>query len=317
MSQPVDSTPSIPVQRLLDSLEGVDTSRPHTVHTVPLAGGHVAAGVYRVYIAFEGAETISFVQKRTRTGEVVVMQSLAEHFNLAEIPKLIDAFPDTSSPGHNGSSWFIMPYYDGTTLAFDDDLPPSVIRALASVHAFYAAHPDALDSLPRLDSAYIDSLLDYITLHLDEHREKLTEPVYDAVQGQLTILRDTSILARTLERLPMTLTHGDVHPGNVIQLKSGQHILFDWGNARIAPAMLDLANMVNMDTDEWNLYLSAWNDAAGRPLDLESARLGYTWATAMVNLQYLPFAIGYLDASAVTAMTEKIQNALSTLQSSL
>jgi hypothetical protein len=50
---------------------------------------------------------------------------------------------------------------------------------------------------------------------------------------------------------------------------------------------------VEIDSGSWAAYLAAWESASGVALDATSARLGYYWATAIVNLQYLPFAAGH------------------------
>ena len=100
------------------------------------------------------------------------------------------------------------------------------------------------------------------------------------------------MLLGALEKLPVTLTHGDVHPWNIIRLPDERSILIDWGGARIAPAMLDLANLVEIDSLNWAAYLSTWEAASGIAMDVGLARLRYHWATVMVNLQYLPFRAG-------------------------
>ena len=100
------------------------------------------------------------------------------------------------------------------------------------------------------------------------------------------------MLLGALEKLRVTLTHGDVHPCNIIRLPDERSILIDWDGARIAPAMLDLANLVEIDSLNWAAYLSTWEAASGRAMDINLAYLSYYWATVVINLQYLPFGAG-------------------------
>ena len=137
------------------------------------------------------------------------------------------------------------------------------------------------------------------------------------VEAILQYTMDSPVLGLAYEQLPKTLTHGDVHSGNIFDLGDDNHMLFDWGNARIAPAMLDLANMVEIGSDEWNTYYAAWEAAAGQSLDPEIAQLGYDWATALVNIQYLPFAITHLEPDTVQDMAGKIRKTVTTLQQRL
>jgi hypothetical protein len=81
--------------------------------------------------------------------------------------------------------------------------------------------------------------------------------------------------------------------------------------------MLDLANMIEFGSAAWNTYCSAWEAASGESLDPQIAHMGYDWATALVNIQYLPFAITQLEPDTVLEMAGKIQKSLVTLQGHL
>ena len=128
------------------------------------------------------------------------------------------------------------------------------------------------------------------------------------LKGELEKIGQPSVFEQVLQRLPVTLVHGDVHPGNIIRSPEGESVLIDWGNARIAPAMLDLANVVTLGSDSWAAYFSTWEKAGGPPLDPAQIRREYDWAVAMVNLQYLPFAAAYRNEN-VPKMVERILDA--------
>jgi len=116
-------------------------------------------------------------------------------------------------------------------------------------------------------------------------------------------------LYQALASLPLTLTHGDVHPGNIIQPSTAPAVLIDWGNARVAPAMLDVANLIKLGAESWQQYLSAWAEVTQEPLNSHLAQLGYHWATIMVNTQYLPYAVDFTPPENVAQMVIKIVEA--------
>src|SRR5262249_4036456 len=82
----------------------------------------------------------------------------------------------------------------------------------------------------------------------------------------------------------------DVHPGNVIV--DGPRVgLIDWGSTRIGPPMLDLANLVDSDSDGFAAYKHTWRDLTGVPLDTGQIDVGYRWAALQLPTQYLPWVI--------------------------
>jgi aminoglycoside phosphotransferase (APT) family kinase protein len=102
-------------------------------------------------------------------------------------------------------------------------------------------------------------------------------------------------------RVPETLMHGDLHPGNVASL-NGQMIFFDWTDACVAHPFLDMI-VIFEETDEAkrkqlrDLYLEQWT--AYEPVErlLEAWRLAEPlWAlhqavsyqTILANLEEVP-----------------------------
>jgi aminoglycoside phosphotransferase (APT) family kinase protein len=309
---------NIPLHHLLEyAKQKHHVNEIRTLKLSPLTGGYVAANVYRLDLEFSNAEDVtmvSFVQKHTYSYEVHVMKLLAEQLKNEAIPLLIDHYIDDEHLHQNGASWFVSPFYDGHSLLFDDDMPLSVVKALASVHSFFGKHNEALDTLTKVDTTFVSRLLSLVLSNLDEHKERLPESLIIELHQRLGKEDYAAILGEIFERLPKTLTHGDVHAGNIIRTTDDKYILFDWGNARFAPAMLDLANIIGKDSDEWRAYLADWQEITGEPLDAEVARMGYEWATAVVNLQYLPYAIGYLEPDTVEEMLNKVTDAIAALQ---
>jgi thiamine kinase-like enzyme len=296
---------NIPIHQIIEYVhKGLQRQEMlHTIKIAPLTGGYVASSVYRLDLEFGDAAVHSFVQKYADVSEIRVMKRLQDDLALAEIPPVVSASTE--------NDWFVMPFYEGRPLDFDDDLPLAIIKALATIHAFYGTRTEQIDWLPQVNAAFIEGLVRYIIKCLNDNRERFSTSIYTEVYNQLQAADIAPTLDKTFQRLPKTLIHGDVHSGNVIRTAAGSYILFDWGNARVAPGMLDIANMVEMGSETWNAYVRALEAASGKAVDLEIA---YVWATAVVNLQYLPFAIGQLEPGTAQEMLEKLRAALTVLQ---
>ena len=95
--------------------------------------------------------------------------------------------------------------------------------------------------------------------------------------------------------MPRTLVHGDAHRGNILG-----DTLIDWGNARVAPAALDLATLWAQDAipPPW------FAEPPGRS----------DWAVVQVHVQYLGFAADHLGAARVGEMIETAAAALARLR---
>jgi aminoglycoside phosphotransferase (APT) family kinase protein len=112
-------------------------------------------------------------------------------------------------------------------------------------------------------------------------------------------------LRAALAVLPRTLTHGDAHRGNVLLDPDGA-VLIDWGNARVAPAGLDVATLAAQGAAAPPAY-----DAPELPPDVrEVERL---WAQVHVHVQYLGFAADHLGTERVVEMIDTAARALDAL----
>ncbi len=265
-----------------------------SLKTSPIEGGYIAASIYRHDLVFRlsdgRCETLSVVQKYTVDAEVRLMQALANVCGAEAVPLLIDAARNPDAPHQNGASWFITPFYEGSSLTWEDEMPPPIIETLACVHMQFIVQAARWDWLHRVDAAFFRRTFDN-ALAAGENVLAGGCAYRDATTyADLQRLSDNPVVYGALARLPVTLTHGDVHPENIIHRSDGTFVLIDWGTARIAPAMLDVANMVKIDSRPWHQYLSACDALAGEVQDKELARLGYHWATVMTNIRYLPFA---------------------------
>jgi thiamine kinase-like enzyme len=182
---------------------------------------------------------------------------------------------------------------------------------LARMHAIYENRVDAFSGLYLVDEIYLNHAIDHVLAALPEIKSRLMGSDFEEIERRLATTRNNSQIKNALKQLPLTLTHGDVHPGNLIKNEKSQAVLIDWGNARRAPAALDLANTVKLDSLQWELYLDFCDEAHGKPVDRRLAVLGYYWATIQINLNYLPFAIANRPVETTLDMIEKIMEAQS------
>jgi thiamine kinase-like enzyme len=164
--------------------------------------------------------------------------------------------------------------------------------------------------LYRVDETFFRRTFTNAAAALREAGQQQSNTEYDRLAEQVENFSQNTLLYDLLTSLPVTLTHGDVHSGNFLQSPTGDVTLIDWGNARIAPAMLDVANMIKLDSADYQRYLTEWEAASGQAVDERQMRLNYHWATIMVNAQYLPYAASFLPVDTAQAMAHKIRDAM-------
>ena len=280
-----------------------------------LEGGYASNRVFRHDLTFRFTDgqfqTISVVQKYTGEAEVYVMELLSELGSTTAIPQLIDGARGDRVADKKGDNWFIVPFYPGNSLTFEDEVPTSVIKSLAQLHAHFAPRVNSIEmveGLYHVDLTFFNRTFKNALKGLVQLQEKQPSADLGDMQIRLEEVSQCSVFETALKRLPVTLVHGDVHPENILCLDEGRAVLIDWGNARIAPAMLDVANLVELGSENWNVYLKAWEEASGEVVDMPMARLNYYWATAMVNLQYLPFAAEFSQDN-ILGMIDRICDA--------
>lgn len=287
-----------------------------------LVGGHAGAAVYRVDLRFHlaggCAQIVPVVLKHTSEGEVAVMRALREVQGAEALPLTVACGQQAPLSGGAPVHWFVTPLYEGEHLTFEDEVPRPVVESLARVHAHLCSRLDQLGWLPRLDGDAIHQAFGAALHGLETAGGRRPHPLLAQAHGALTSTSEDPVIWTAFAALPLTLTHGDVHPWNIVRLPGERAVLIDWGNARLAPPMLDLANLVEIDSENWEAYLSAWEGATGEAMDPDLARLGYHWATVMINLQYLPYAAGQwpLDEdapAAVSGMVDRLQDAVQAL----
>ncbi len=271
------------------------------VRSTPLQGGAVARRVTRLdatFIAGAGPpRSRSFVLKHALQREISVMRLLRPLAEGHALPLLAEG-EDADGP------WLLLPFIAGRWLAGQLTLPQDVRETLAQLHTRFAARLDELAFLPRLDGASWADLLDLNERTLAAAPWPAEAAARHELRDGIERLRRAEQVPAALMALPQTLLHGDVHGGNMIaSAEDGRTYLFDWGNARVGPAAVDLVNGVKaMDDPAW---LDCWQRSAALTSAMPPAdelRAGFHAGTAQINVQYLPYAIGHLGEGRALAM---------------
>ena len=276
-----------------------------------LGGGYASQRVLRLdvrlalAIAIDDAESEwseSFVQKYTSETERDVLGLLSSLADEHPLPRLIGTGWD------DFGSWVLMPFIEGP-LHQGFSLPPDVVRTLAHVHSHFGAAPSASASLPRIDAEFWADALTRLETAARDAKPGSPECRVRLLEG-VAVLREARQVIDTVRRLPATLLHGDVHPGNIIQCgASDTAVLFDWGNARVGPAGVDLTNCISSsELPEWKSYWDLVEQLTGNPVGVEERSAQFTVGRIITCLQYLPFAIEHHpDERSLSMMGEALR----------
>jgi hypothetical protein len=261
----------------------------------PLAGGYVAAAVERVDLD-AGGRPAAVVLKRARASEVAAMRALGVVPGV-DRPRLLATGRDRHGP------WLVMPFYAGPALD-GGEVPAEVWDLLGRVHTHW--HRRRPRGVPVVDARWWWGMVTGHTLPAVRGARDRTGDARLAEIVELLEAWSTDARLRTaLALLPRTLTHGDAHRGNVL-LAPGGAVLIDWGNARVAPAGLDVATLAAQGVPAPPAYAPPALPSALREVE----RL---WAQVQVHVQYLGFAADHLGTARVTEMVETAARALDEL----
>jgi aminoglycoside phosphotransferase len=277
------------------------------VDRLPVVGGYSSSLVERLELLVRlpdgGTDKLAVLRKRATDAEVAALRALAEVTGATALPQLLAAGTDADG------RWVMTPFYAGSTLRTEADVSDEVIASLARLHAHYVGVN--VRGLPVVDRELWRGICSHVSMRLSG---LLTDDQLRAPMALVDRVRDDPVLLRALERLPRTLVHGDIHANNLLVDGSGASKIIDWGNARLGPAMLDLASISAPDRPSFALYAEAWADATGEVLARRAMYVGFLWATVYVNTGYLGFAAQRLGLDVVTQMIERAEEALAGLE---
>ena len=266
-------------------------AEPVVLDRTPLAGGYVAASVQRLDLDVAGRD-VAVVLKTASPVEVAAMRA-------------VNVVGSAAAVLAAGDGWLLVPFVDGTPPADGDPVPDAVWATLARVHAhWWRKRPRGI---PVVDAAYWRGLCDRTQVAVRGAAARTGDPVFGVVADALVAWREDPRIGAALARLPRTLVHGDAHRGNVLG-----STLIDWGNARVAPAAVDVVTLgwpgVAPPAPYTEVFDALVPAAARPPADVERA-----WAEVHVHVTYLGFAADHLGAARVTEMAGIAERALGAL----
>lgn len=269
------------------------------VRSTPLKGGFVAARVVRHDVSLDGVTApLALVQKYTSINELEVTQRLLPL--AARLP-----LPRFRARGVDGDGeWMLIDFIAGDRRADSFDCPPDVQATLAAVHTTFADRLADLPDLPRWDATFWQALLDHVDAALTSAPWPAESEARLRLKGAVGQLRLSTAVPAALAALPHTLLHGDVHGGNmIVSVEDGRVYLFDWGNARIGPAAIDVVNGCSSpEAAPWVGYWEQVRRLSGTQPGAAELRAAFALGRIAINVQYLPFAIGHLGAARAEAM---------------
>ncbi len=255
----------------------------------PLVGGVASPLVERVDVTAVGSsgrrDRFAVVAKRASSAEVIALREIATVPAADAFPELIDAGADESGP------WVVMPFYPGSTMPWDAEVPQTVFASLARLHHRHLGRSSALPAdLRRVDETFCrGAFTDFAPTGIRDAQRKDSHPVHDRALDLLHRWSDDERFYAGLDVLPATLLHCDVYGLNVVvpDDEGAPPRLIDWGSARVGPIMLDVALSAERSSAGFFAYLRAWEDVAGCPLDPWQAAAGHAWATALSNAMFV------------------------------
>jgi hypothetical protein len=271
---------------------GGEGARLVAAKATPLPGGFVSKLVERIdltLVTSRGETSASYVRKACLAREVLALEATSRVAGAEAAPELVAAWTSADAPEDQDRNGFVSPFYPGPAMHFGDPIPAAVIVSLARVHAECAGRP-GMEWAWAFDAARIKGLADYAR-YVAAGSEQLKTEVEDHIGwlARLDRAAEASMLREAADTLPRSLTHGDMHPGNIVRRADGSPVIIDWGNACLAPPMLDLANIIAIDSDAWRLYWRAYHEAGGELQEAWSRR-AFWWARATTALMYVPWA---------------------------
>ncbi|MFI7335828.1 phosphotransferase family protein [Micromonospora aurantiaca (nom. illeg.)] len=278
----------------------------------PLAGGVKSPLVERVEVSAVrttgGRDRFEVVAKRAATAEVIALHEIATVPAADAFPELIDAGTDDSGP------WVVMPFYPGSTLPWDAEVPETVFASLARLHYRYLGRSSTLPvGLPRVNENFCrQALMDFSPSWILDAQRTRPHPVHDRALDLLHRWSRDQRIHVGLHVLPAALLHGDVYGHNVVVAddEGRRPLLIDWGSARVGPTMLDVALSADTSSGGFSAYLRAWEKVAGCPLDPWQAEAGHAWATAFGNAMFVGAVAARFGPTHAERMLNKAEVAL-------
>ncbi|WP_300016232.1 aminoglycoside phosphotransferase family protein [Pseudonocardia sp.] len=252
----------------------------------PAHGGYASGSVERVELDV-GGRAVPVVVKQASPVEVAALRARAVVRGIGPLRLLAVA-----------GDRIVLTHHAGTALADGAPVPDAVWAELGGVHAHWRGRRPR--GVPVVDRAYWRGLCDRTLVAVRGALARTGDDAFTVAEQLVSAWRDDPRIARALATLPRTLVHGDPHRGNILTGPDGA-VLIDWGNARVAPAALDLA------------VLRAQGAQVPAALAATTSEQERDWADVHANVQYLGFACDHLGAPRVREMVAAAEGATARL----
>lgn len=188
-----------------------------------------------------------------------------------------------------GVNWLVMDEIEYDRGRWDDDDLLTAVRQMARLH-------DEFQDAIVLTSPVLRKPFSRDLGRLFRESAPVAGHLSDAL---IEVLEDPAILTEALEQLPLTLTHGDPWPHNMLRGTEGI-VWIDWTQASAAPAVADLASWLDQTpfaigrTIDRRAHIDAYLDARTKAVDaqafakaLDAARVAWFLAFDAPNLSSL------------------------------
>ena len=220
------------VSRIIESTYGQQISSLEPILLTPTRRIFKALGtekplVVRTFLPESDNESVHDI-----TANLLFLEQ--KSFPAERIVKTKDGTPiDTSESWHT----LITTFIDGRPIPSTPEAFYQLGETLGKLHTldYRSANPPVPTSklLPKREVTYALSELTPV-------RDKVPDPLqarYNFIESALQKLPDC-------EDLPKVFIHSDCHPGNGVQTADGAIVLYDWQDAGLGPAVIDLAYLL-------------------------------------------------------------------------
>ncbi len=277
---------------------------PRIAGREPLSGGYVSGSVERV----ELDDGRSVVVKAASAVELAAMRAIA----------VVDGVDRPRMLAHAGST-IVLTHHDGPAAPADRPVPDEIWRTLALVHAHWRRNRPR--GIPVVDAAWWRGLCEHVLVAVRSAAARTGSAEHRDVAAAVESWAGEPRIGRALAALPRTLCHGDAQQGNVLLPPDGP-VLIDWGNARVAPAGLDVVVLAAPDPSGPadaqpdpvpRVYTETLAERLGGADPPERTAAEREWALVQAHVQYLGFAADHQPAARVAGMAEVAACALDRL----
>jgi hypothetical protein len=183
------------------------------------------------------------------------------------VPEVLAVDPDRG--------WMLMNPLPGARARLPPEAAPAAARALAELQMITSEHMSTFVAAGAVDRT-LQPTLDGLSMIVNDSLEldRLTEAERDRARRMEPWLAE-QLSAVAESGLPYTITHGDLHPGNIAK-DQNRLVIYDWTDAAVSFPTLDAVLLASSIPDEYREetvagYVDRWHDRCPS-VDFEAIR---------------------------------------------